>query len=515
VIAVVPSFSDRVAAWAARQPDAPAAIAGDRVLTYAELDRLAAVTADGLAAAGAGSGEVVAFIGRNGVVHPLLLTAASRAAAILASLSWRSTAAELDLILVDAAPRVIVVEAEFAAQVGEQPGCAVVVIDRDDVEAIVAWATAAAIATAPARSFTASAISDDAIVALTYTSGTTGGPKGVSISKAQLNAYLMRATPWSMWPGDVALIVSPVFHIAGWGWVGIALAAGACVLLVADPRPAAIVRAIQARRVTLTLMVPTLIESVLDEPGAGAALDTLRMVTYGAATITPDLIGRLQMLAPHADLAQGYGLSESTGTIAALGPADHRSGSTRLTSVGTALVGIELAVFDPDDDRQLADGELGEVRTRSEQNCTGYRNRPGETTRLYRDGWLRTGDLGSMDGGYLYLVDRLDDVINSGGEKVAPSEVERVIAQLPGVAEVCVVGPADPQWGQAVTAVVVRVPGAVVTEDEVVAACRAQLAGYKCPRRIVWADTLPHTPTGKLSRRQVRAEFDAAGPSAR
>src|SRR5262249_51689897 len=152
-----------------------------------------------------------------------------------------------------------------------------------------------------------------------------------------------RETPWTMYPGDVALIVSPVFHIAGWGWVGIALAAGAAVLLVPDPQPPKIVAAIAAHRVTLTLMVPTLIRAVLDEPGAATALDTLRMVTYGAAAITPELIARLRTDAPHAALAQGYGLSESSGTIAALGAADHADGSTRLTSVGRALAGIEIA----------------------------------------------------------------------------------------------------------------------------------------------------------------------------
>jgi long-chain acyl-CoA synthetase len=501
---VVPSISDRVAQWARRQPDALAVISGDVRLSYGDLDRWADQLASGLLERGVTTGSVVVHIGRNRVVHPLLMVAASRAGAVFASLNWRATAAELAAVLADCRPRVVVVDEEFTAT-------ARAAVDRTSIDATVIVLGPVVPdellgnAAPPTRREVGP---DTTIVALTYTSGTSGDPKGVAISRAQLNAYLMRETPWTMYPGDVALIVSPVFHIAGWGWVGIALAAGAAVLLVPDPKPTAIVAAIAADQVTLTLMVPTLIQAVLAEPGAATALDTLRMVTYGAAAITPELIVRLREHAPHAALAQGYGLSESSGTIAALAPADHAKGSTRLTSVGRALAGIEIAVFDPDTQQPVADGTLGEIRTRSEQNCSGYLNQPEATARLWRDGWLCTGDLGWADNGYLYLVDRVDEVINSAGEKIAPTEVERVIARIPGVAEVGVVGTAHPQWGQVVTAAVVVAPGGALTGADVIAACRAELAGYKCPRRVEWVAALPRTASGKVSRRVLRAELE-------
>jgi acyl-CoA synthetase (AMP-forming)/AMP-acid ligase II len=509
VSVVVPSIGDRVAEWARRQPDAPAAISGDTTLSYRDLDRAADRLAHGLIQRGVTAGAIIVHIGRNGVAHPLLMVAAARVGAVFASLNWRATAAELAAVLADCRPRVVVVDDEFAATA------------RTAVDLAAIEATVVVLASAVPDELLGDGGGDSdgepvdrpapgpdaTIVALTYTSGTTGDPKGVAISRAQLDAYLMRETPWTMYPGDVALIVSPVFHIAGWGWVGIALAAGAAVVLAPDARPSAIVSAIVAHGVTLTLMVPTLIQAVLDEPGTAAALDSLRMVTYGAAAITPELIARLRAEAPHAALAQGYGLSESSGTIAALDPADHAEGSTRLTSVGRALAGIEVAVFDPDTQQPVADGVLGEIRTRSGQNCSGYLNKPEASARLWHDGWLCTGDLGWADDGYLYLVDRLDEVINSAGEKVAPSEVERVIARVPGVAEVGVVGTAHPHWGQAVTAAIVTAPGATVNEADVVAACRAELAGYKCPRRVEWVAALPHTSSGKLSRRILRAEL--------
>jgi long-chain acyl-CoA synthetase len=498
----------RVARWARRHPHARAAISGGTVITYAELDRLADAIAAGFGAHGVRRGDVVAYLGRNSVIHPVLMTAASRHGAVFVSLNWRLTCCELDVVLTDCAPRVVVVQEEFTDLLGGRPAGSVVVVAADNPAQLLTWAQEGGHGvTAGADDPPGVPDPDTAIVALSYTSGTTGAAKGVALSAAQLDAYLTREVPWSMRPGDVALIVSPVFHIAGWGWVGIALTHGACALLVPDPQPVRITQAIREHGATLTLMVPTLIQLLLDQP-APTALNSLRMVTYGAASITPELIERLRAAAPLAELAQGYGLSESGGTITALGPEDHGGGSPYLASVGRALPGIAVAVFDLDNDRPVADGVLGEVRTRSDQNCTGYLHRPEATERLYRDGWLCTGDLGRIAGGYVYLVDRVDDVINSGGEKVAPAELERVIAQIPGVAEVCVLGTADRHWGQAVTAVVVRTPDATIEAGDVIAACRAELARYKCPRRIEWARSLPRTPSGKISRRQVREAID-------
>ena len=506
---VVEPLGARVARWACRQPDARAAISGDTAITYAELDRLADAVAAGFGVHGVGRGDVVAYLGRNSVVHPLLMTAASRHGATFVSLNWRSTCCELDVVLTDCAPRVVVVQEEFTDLLGDSPAGSTVVVAANDPARLLTWAQQAGLGFTAAVDDPAGVPDPDtAIAALTYTSGTTGAAKGVALSAAQLDAYLTREVPWSMRPGDVALIVSPVFHIAGWGWVGIALTHGACVLLVPDPQPVRVTQAIREHGATLTLMVPTLVRSLLDEPATAAALNSLRMVTYGAASITPELIGRLRAAAPRAELAQGYGLSESGGTITALGPEDHGVGSRYLTSVGRALPGIAIAVFDPGTDRPVADGVPGELRTRSDQNCAGYLHRPEATERLYRDGWLCTGDLGRIVGGYVCLVDRLDEVINSGGEKIAPTELERVIARIPGVAEVCVLGTADRRWGQAVTAVVVRAPDATIEADDVIAACQAELARYKCPRRIEWAQSLPRTPSGKVSRRQVRDAID-------
>jgi acyl-CoA synthetase (AMP-forming)/AMP-acid ligase II len=309
-----------VARWARRHPHARAAISGGTVITYAELDRLADAIAAGFGAHGVRRGDVVAYLGRNSVLHPVLMTAASRHGAIFVSLNWRSARRELDVVLTNGAPRVVVAQEEFTNLLGDRPAGSMAVVAADNPAQLLTWAQEAGHGVT-ARADDPPGVSDPgtAIVALTYTSGTTGDAKGVALSAAQLDAYLTREVPWSMRPGDVALIVSPVFHVAGWGWVGIALTHGACALLVPDPQPVRVTQAIREHGATLTLMVPTLIQSLLDEP-ATTALNSLRMITYGAASITPGLIERLRAAAPLAQLAQGNGLSESGGTITALGP---------------------------------------------------------------------------------------------------------------------------------------------------------------------------------------------------
>jgi acyl-CoA synthetase (AMP-forming)/AMP-acid ligase II len=343
-----------------------------------------------------------------------------------------------------------------------------------------------------------------------YTSGTTGHPKGAQLSHANLLTLLPGALrQFGNWhEKDVNLVCMPLFHIGGSGWGLIGFYRGVESVLMRDADPAAILRLIPEFRITKVFVVPALILFMLQSPQCRATdFSSLELIVYGASPAPVDLV-RNAVKVFGCGLAQVYGLTETTGAITYLPPEDHDEHvPARLKSCGKAMTSVELRVVDALDN-DVAVGEVGEIICRSPQIMLGYWNQPEATGKAVRSGWFHSGDAGYLDrDGYLYIYDRVKDMIISGGENIYPAEVENALFSHPAVADVAVIGVPDDKWGEAVKAVVVRKPGAEVTPEALMVYARERIAGYKVPRSVDFVDALPRNPTGKILKRELRKPY--------
>ncbi|WP_329520300.1 long-chain-fatty-acid--CoA ligase [Spirillospora sp. NBC_01491] len=485
------------------------ALTGDgRTVSYAELDERSSRAAQALLAAGLGPGSRVAHVGKNAPEFFDLLFGAAKIGAVTAAVNWRLTPAEIAAIVADAGAAVTVLDAEFAALAADLPGRVVVTGAGHE-----AW-----LAAHPADDPGFVGEPDDIVVQL-YTSGTTGVPKGVQLSNTNFAVGERMARRWRLDGSAVSLVPMPLFHIGGSGWALAGLYAGCRQVLVRDIDPAALVDTFERERVTNAFIVPAVLQFMCQVPGsAGRDYSALRGILYGASPITSEVL-RVALETFKAPLFQVYGMTETTGAIVQLEPEDHDPGGPRghlMRSAGRPYAWVELKIADPAGEGERAPGEVGELLVRSSQNTTGYWNRPDETARLLgAGGWLRTGDAGYLDAeGYLFLTDRIKDMIVTGAENVYPIEVEEVLAAHPGIADVAVIGVPDERWGEAVKAVVVPRPGVDLTEEEVLAYARERLAGFKRPRSVDFAAELPRNPSGKILKKNLRAPYwDGLGRS--
>ena len=477
--------------------------------TYAELGERTSRTANALLAAGVGRGDRVAVLAHNAPVFFELAFAASTIGAALVGLNWRLAAPEIEAILDDADPALVIVDDDLAHLV---PTAARAPRSTGD------WSSAvdAAGADDPVADGRVPAPRPDDVVFILYTSGTTGVPKG-----AQLTNHNMAHSAWisgSAYGFTVAstnLVAMPLFHVGGMGYGLSAFFHGGHTVLRRDADPAAIVRDIAAHGVTHAFFVPAVIQAILAVDGVEEAdLTSLELLVYGAAPIG-DAVLRQAITVLRCQFLQAYGMTETAGTIVTLAPEAHDPDGPQaalLRSCGRPLPWVELRVVDPDSIAAGAPtdapvGQVGEIWTRSAQNTPGYRNKPEATQEaITDDGWLRTGDAAYADAdGYLFLFDRFKDMIVSGGENVYPAEVENVLYDHPGIADAAVVGVPHEKWGETVKAIVVPVAGATVGLDDVVELCRARLAGFKCPTSVDVVEALPRNASGKVLKTELRA----------
>jgi long-chain acyl-CoA synthetase len=282
-------------------------------------------------------------------------------------------------------------------------------------------------------------------------------------------------------------------------------------VILRDVVPEQILEVFSRKGITHTFTVPAVIQMLLQSPGVDTAdFSSLRKLTYGASPIAPAVLEKA-IATMDCDFIQLYGLTETTGAITQLDAGDHdpveRPGLLR--SCGKPYPWVEMRIVDAATGGDVADGAVGELWTRSRQNMAGYWNNPEATAAvLNQDGWFRTGDAGYRDAqGYLYLHDRVKDMIVTGGENVYPTEVENALMRHPAVADVAVIGVPDEKWGEAVKALVVAAPGPAPAPDDLIAFCRQQLAGYKCPKSVEFLTTLPRNPSGKLLKRELRGPY--------
>jgi long-chain acyl-CoA synthetase len=347
----------------------------------------------------------------------------------------------------------------------------------------------------------------EAVLALIYTSGTTGRPKGVRVTHANILENLYHFNFWlPYFEHSVHLHAAPIFHIADFPIMFAAPAFGVCQVTIPKFNPQAFCEAVQCERVSHRVLVPTMINLLTQFPELNKYdLSSLAHLGYGGSPMAPELVHRMRQVLPNLKLVQVYGLSE-TGFLAGL--RDHEHTENKLMSCGRPCLGIDLRVVD-ESGKEVADGQKGELVARGANVMRGYWNNPLETTRAFRDGMLRTEDIGYRDtDGYFYILDRSKDMIVTGGENVYSGEVEAVIYTHPAVREAAVFGIPDPKWGELVMACVVLKPGKTLNADELIACCRRSLANYKIPRRIEFSDTeLPKSGSGKILKNVLRKSF--------
>jgi long-chain acyl-CoA synthetase len=347
----------------------------------------------------------------------------------------------------------------------------------------------------------------EAILALVYTSGTTGHPKGVAVSHANILANIDHLNYWMPYrESSVHLHAAPIFHIIDFPFMFAAPAFGACQVTIPKFSPQSFCETVERERVSQSVLVPTMINMLTQFDKLGNYdLTSLETLAYGGSPMAPELIRRIRAILPNLKLLQGYGLSE-TGFLTGL--EDHEHTEDRLMSCGRTCPGIDLRVVD-ESGKELETGRHGELVARGANVMRGYWNNSEETKQAFRDSFFRTGDFGYRDPeGYFYILDRLKDMIVTGGENVYSGEVEAVIYQHPAVREAAVFGIPDPQWGELVAACVVRKQGKTLSEDELIAHCRQSLANYKIPRRVELSDTeLSKNGTGKILKRILRERF--------
>jgi long-chain acyl-CoA synthetase len=493
--------------------DHPVLTCGERTIAYRELHEAASRVARGLLAAGVGPQDRVAFLDKNGPEYFEILFGGGLINAVNVAVNWRLAPAEMAYIVNDARARVLFVGPEFRSHLTEMESRletvrTIVVLGEHPHHAAYARWRASHEASDPGLS---SAPLDVAMQL--YTSGTTGLPKGAMLTNRNLGTLLPNVSRlWSIDATSVNVVAMPLFHIGGSGWALVGMWHGCHAILHREFVPGEILAGLVRHRVTNALFVPVMLHVLSLTPGAaGADYSSLRSIVYGASPITDDVLIRA-MRTFGCPFIQVYGLTETTGAITQLEPGDHDPAGPRarlLRSAGKPFPWVELKIVDPAGERACAAGEVGELWTRSVQNFAGYWNRPEETAQVVTpDGWLRTGDAGFLDEeGYVFLTDRVKDMIVSGGENVYPAEVENVLAAHPDVQEVAVIGVPDDRWGETVKAVVVPVPGSRLVAEALVAFARERLAHYKCPTSVDVVEALPRNPSGKVLKRELREPY--------
>ena len=477
-----------------------------RKLTYAELDDLVARGAGWLAANGAGSGARVALLGRNSIEAVILTMACQRLGAIFVPLNWRLTASELGPMMADAAPALLVVDAEFE-DVAKEAGGAARLVRRDGAEGLLARIATAAPAL-PAR------VAADETALLLYTSGTTGRPKGVIVTRRNaFFAALNFAFVGAVGPQTVALLDLPMFHTIGLVAVTRTTLTMGGTLVISDrfiPERTLAALGDPALGVTQYFCVPQMAAALRDSPAFdGRKLDRLQAIFVGGAPVPRPLIDA--WLGDGVPLANGFGMTEA-GTVIHV-PTDPDAVRENPGALGLAAPLLEVRLVGADG-HEVPDGTPGELWLRGPSVTPGYWRNPEASAAAFTDGWYRTGDLLLREpNGYYRLVDRLKDMYISGGENVYPGEVEAVLLSHPEVADAAVIGVPDERWGEAgVAHVVLRHPGAV-DEAALLAFCAPRLARYKRPGRIFIADAIPRTASGKALKHMLRAQHQTPTPT--
>lgn len=499
------------------RPNTKLLIQGSTELNFKEgLEQIYRI-ANGLKTLGLSKGSRVAILGENSIDHILLCFAASLVGAVTAPLNYRLAAAELAAIVNDAEADLLIVNDETMLDAldgmrSNLPENIQVLTCACNNEEQQSWQDFVA---SQSPDPVASVANEDDCILQLYTSGTTGLPKGVQLSHKNLirmaqGSWLMYRHPATV--GTIDLVVAPLFHIGGMGSAMVPLLAGATAILHKQFDPVAIADDIERLGVNNIFMVPAMIQAILATVPDIQKRDfsQLNQVLYGASPISPSLL-REAMDVFGCDFYQAYGMTETTGGVVFLTGEDHQRAldgePDLLQSCGRISFGSSVKIVDSNG-KNLPNGVTGEIAIRSDLNTAGYWKREEQTKQAVRDGWVHTGDAGYIDDeGYIFIRDRIKDMVVTGGENVYPVEVEKVLAGHPAVLEAAVIGVPDEKYGEALLAICGLHDGQTLTAEELIEYCRDKIAGYKIPRQLAIVDALPRNPSGKILKTVLREPY--------
>ncbi len=486
----------------------------DRRTTYGEFDRHANQVANGFASLGLNKGSRVGFLGKNSDLFYEIVFGCARIGAVPVGINWRLAAPEVAYILNDCSAEVLFVGPEFyglAAQANNDLKKPMTIIAMEESHeswpGFISWRDGQSDIAPDAE------VGPDDVAIQMYTSGTTGHPKGVQLTHKCF--FDLQAQPpaddmaWNQWTEeDASFVAMPSFHIGGVGYGIWGLYGGARLVIVADFEPEQALEIIEAEGITKTFMVPAAIRMCVQHPNASKTdFSKLKYIMYGASPIPLDLL-RDAISTFQCGFSQLYGMTETTGAATYLPPQDHDpEGNERMRSAGKPYPGARIKIVN-ELGEELPPREVGEICIYSPANMLGYWNLAEATEKTLIDGYVHTGDAGYLDeDGYVYVHDRVKDMIVSGGENVYPAEVESALFGHPAVSDIAVIGVPDEKWGEAVKAIVVITPGMAVTADELIGYARERIAGFKCPKTVDFIDELPRNPSGKVLKRELRKPY--------
>ncbi|MDB5816379.1 MAG: AMP-binding protein [Rhizobacter sp.] len=499
---------------AQQTPDAVVSVFQGRRRTFAQLvDRVARV-AGMLRSFGLQAGDRVGMLALNSDWYLEYYPAVYWAGGAVNPINTRWSPTEIAFSLEDCDTRILIVDDAFAAMVPElqrrSPTLRTVIHIGDGAapEGMLGYEALLA----EAQPVDDALRGGEDLAGVFYTGGTTGSPKGVMLPHRGLYSNAVGVVAEGVVQrGCVGLHTAPMFHLADGCFMNAMFACGASHVIVARFDPLGVLEVIEREGVTQALLVPTMIQMLVDHPEIGRfRLDSFRKVLYGASPISEGLLDRAMKALPNAAFTQLYGMTELSPMATVLSEAMHRGegrAKGRHRSAGRAAIGCEVRIVDSLGN-EVPRGEVGEIAVRGPGVMLGYWNKPAESAAAVRDGWMFTGDGARMDeDGYVFIVDRIKDMIVTGGENVYSVEVESTVTTHPAVAACAVVGVPDEQWGELVHAFIVKKAGATVEEHEIIDHCRALIAGYKCPRRVSFVDAMPLSGAGKVLKTTLRAPF--------
>jgi len=504
-----------IAVYHARERPRAIALAFEgRQTDFAEFDRRTNQVAQALLTQGITHGRRICYVGKNSDHYFELLFGAAKIGVVMTPIGWRLAAVEIAYIVEDAEAALVFVGPEVLDRVMQAvtPNRELRLIALEPGEhglpLYETWRDAAAKIAPPTE------IDPNDVAVQLYTAGTTGRPKGAMLTHRNILArrqmWIDHSMAWNSWePDDIGLLAMPVAHIGGTGWGIVGLLHGAKSVVARDFDARDVLDFIERDRISKVFMVPAALQIVVRHPRARQVdFSRLKYILYGASPIPLDLL-RECMEVFGCGFCQQYGMTETCGTIVYLPPEDHDpAGNPRMRAAGLPLPGVELKIVD-ETGKALPPHVVGEVVTRSTANIAGYWKLPDVTaTVIDQEGWLRTGDAGYLDDdGYLYILDRIKDMIISGAENIYPAEVETAIYGHPDVAEVAVIGVPDETWGEAVKAMVVPKAGTHPEPADIIAFARTRIASFKAPKSVEFIDALPRNAAGKILRRILREPF--------